>query len=228
MMKTIGVIGAMQSEVVLLTEALAHGEQKEYAHTAFVTGIYGKNRLVAACSGIGKVNSACTAQIMIDRFGVDCIINTGIAGGLSDGVRIGDVVISDTVTYHDFTLRFLTYRYPFTEQFQADERLTDAAKAACDAVGDITYYHKNIVSGDQFVTDRALKDSIRKYSDAYCVEMEGAAIAHACAMNDVPFVVIRTISDNADDEATVTFDEFAEQTARVSARIVLAMAGDFG
>ncbi len=223
-MKTIGIIGAMDSEVALLTEALSHGEKKEYAHNTFVVGDYGDNRLVVACSGIGKVNSACTAQIMIDRFVVDCIINTGIAGGLSENVHVGDVVISDTLTYHDFTLRFLTYRYPFTEHFTADKRLIEAAEKACESLGGINYYVKNIVSGDQFITDSAVKNRIREGSDAYCVEMEGASIAHACAMNDVPFVVIRTVSDNADDDAEMTFDQFAEQTARVSAKIVLAMS----
>ena len=222
-MKTIGIIGAMESEVALLTEALSHGEKKEYAHNTFVVGDYGRNRLVVACSGIGKVNSACTAQIMADRFDVDCIINTGIAGGLADEVNVGDVIISDTLTYHDFTLRFLTYRYPFTERFAADKALIDAAAGACDELQNITYYVKNIVSGDQFVTESAVKKRIREASDAYCVEMEGASIAHACAMNDIPFVVIRTVSDNADDEAEMTFEQFAEQTARVSARIVLAM-----
>ncbi len=223
-MKTIGIIGAMESEVALLTEALSHGEKKEYAHNTFVVGDYGTNRLVVACSGIGKVNSACTAQIMANQFHVDCIINTGIAGGLADEVSVGDVVISDTLTYHDFTLRFLTYRYPFTERFTADKALINAAVEACNELRNITYYVKNIVSGDQFVTESAVKNRIREGSDAYCVEMEGASIAHACAMNDIPFVVIRTVSDNADDDAEMTFEQFAEQTARVSARIVLAMS----
>ncbi|MFA9381156.1 MAG: 5'-methylthioadenosine/adenosylhomocysteine nucleosidase [Acetanaerobacterium sp.] len=222
-MKTIGVIGAMETEVTLLTGALSGGEKKEYAHTVFHLGEYGGNRLVVACSGIGKVNSACTTQIMIDRFGVDCIINTGIAGGLADEVRVGDVVISDTLTYHDFTLRFLTYRYPFSECFKADAALITAAKDACEAVGGIHYYVKNIVSGDQFVTDSAVKSRICAGTDAYCVEMEGASIAHTCAMSDVPVVVIRTISDDADDGAEGSFEQFAEQTAAVSAKIVLAM-----
>ncbi len=223
-MRTIGIIGAMESEVALLTEALAHGEKTEYAHNTFVVGDYGNNRLVVACSGIGKVNSACTAQIMVDRFHVDCIINTGIAGGLADEVKVGDVVISHTLTYHDFTLRFLTYRYPFAEQFTADKTMIDAAIEACKSHGDINYYVKNIVSGDQFVTESAVKERIRAASDAYCVEMEGASIAHTCAMNDIPFVVIRTVSDNADDDAEMSFEQFAEQTARISAKIVLAMS----
>lgn len=223
-MKTIGVIGAMDSEVALLAEALSHGEKTEYAHNTFITGAYGKHRLVVACSGIGKVNSACTAQILIDRFGADCVINTGIAGGLADRVRVGDVVISRTLTYHDFTLRFLTYRYPFTERFHADTALIEAASAACRHLCGITSYVHDIVSGDQFITDSETKNRIRASFDAYCVEMEGASIAHACAMNDVPFVVIRTISDNADDNAEDTFEQFAAQTAKTSARIVLAMA----
>ncbi len=223
-MKRIGIIGAMESEVELLKGTLLSCDTKEYAHTTFYTGRHGNHELVVACSGIGKVNAACTAQVMIDRFGVDCIVNTGIAGGLSDELSVGDVVISHTLSYHDFTLRFLTYRYPFAETFTADNALIEAAADACEAAGGIRYVVKNIVSGDAFVTDSALKNDIKSRTDAYCVEMEGAAIAHVCAMNDIPFVVIRTISDNADDNAAFSFEQFEKETAALSAKIVLSMA----
>ena len=226
-MNTIGVIGAMETEVELLKGSLTDCEQKEFAHTSFFVGQYCGKRLVVACSGIGKVNAACTSQIMIDRFGVDCVINTGIAGGLSGKVAVGDVVVSKTMYYHDFELRFLTYRYPFTERFDADAVLVEAAKRACTAAGISRLFVEDITTGDAFVTDSALKkDIVERASTAYCVEMEGAAIAHACAINDVPFVVIRTISDNADDNAEFSFEQFAEKTAQISSRLVLAMAGE--
>ncbi|SDN48692.1 5'-methylthioadenosine/adenosylhomocysteine nucleosidase [Acetanaerobacterium elongatum] len=223
-MKRIGIIGAMESEVELLKSTLSGCDTREIAHTAFYIGTHGSHELVVACSGIGKVNAACTAQIMIDRLGVDCIINTGIAGGLSDELSVGDVVISSVLSYHDFTLKFLTYRYPFTESFTADNTLIETATDACEHIGNIRYVVKEIVSGDAFVTDSKLKNDIKSRTEAYCVEMEGAAIAHTCAMNDIPFVVIRTISDNADDNAAFSFEQFEKKTAAISAKIVLAMA----
>ena len=222
-MTKIGIIGAMESEVELIKNTLTSCVTKEIAHTTFYIGTHGETEIVLACSGIGKVNSACTAQIMIDMFGVGSIVNTGIAGGLASEVAVSDVVISNTLTYHDFTLRFLTYRYPFTEHFTADETLVQAAKNACETIGGIRYFVKNIVSGDAFVTDSTLKNEIKSKTDAYCVEMEGASIAHTCAINDIPFVVIRTISDNADDNAEFSFEKFAEETAVISAKIVLSM-----
>lgn len=219
-MKTIGIIGAMESEIELLTKTVKC-DIKEYAHTKFYVGEYGANKVVIACSGIGKVNSALTAQNMITTFGAEKIINTGIAGGLSANLGVGDVVVSSKLTYHDFTLRFLTYQYPNTEYFKADAELVNIAKAVCAEAGERVNVGE-IVSGDTFVSDAETKNKIIAANpEALCVEMEGASIAHVCARNDIPFVVIRTLSDNADDNADFNFDKFEKETAEISAKTTL-------
>ena len=177
--------------------------------------------MVLVCSGIGKVNAALTAQILIDRFDVGAVINTGIAGGTHPGLKVRDVVISDSAAYHDMDPRILALSPPHLEEFRADPELAQRAVDACK--GRVNCRVGRIATGDQFISDSKVKADIVSRLDPGCVEMEGGAVAHACATNGIPFVIIRCISDNADDEAEMTYDVFEKLAADDAAEIVLAM-----
>ncbi len=220
-MTKIGIIGAMGSEIELLRTKLT-GDLHEtvYAGRTFYSGQIGGTNAVLVCSGIGKVNSAITAQLLIDHFGVTAVINTGVAGGAGKA-SVRDVVISSEVLYHDMDLEILSHSYPFQKTFTADTRLVKCASAACE--GRVTAYIGRIATGDQFICEKAVKDDIVARTDPMAVEMEGGSIAHTCASNDIPFVIIRSISDNADDDAAMSFDVFEKIAANDAAEIVISM-----
>ena len=220
-MQKIGIIGAMGSEVEHLREMLHQREESMAAGRTFYAGKIGNIDVVLVCSGIGKVNSAMSAQMLIDRFQVDAIINTGIAGGAKDA-KVRDVVISTEAAYHDMEFRLVALSHPYLEQFEADQSLAQKAQKACQEAG-VTYHLGKIATGDQFIADKGVKDDIVARLDPYAVEMEGGAVAHVCAANGIPFVVIRSISDNADDEAEMDFDTFEQLAADDAAKIVVSM-----
>lgn len=219
-MEKIGIIGAMGSEVTLLRGRMADVKESSYAGRTFYEGTLSGKPAVLVCSGIGKVNSAMTAQILIDCFHVTAVINTGIAGGAGDA-HVRDVVISTDITYHDMELRILALGYPNLEFFQADKGLSQAAAAACE--GHLRYHLGRIVTGDQFISSKEVKDEIVSRLQPLAVEMEGGAIAHVCAANSIPFVVIRCISDNADDEAKMSCDTFNQLASDDAAQVVERM-----
>jgi len=220
-MKRIGIVGAMGSEVELLKGMLEDFEEIKTSGRTFYFGKINGTEAVLVCSGIGKVNSAMSTQMLIDIFNVDAVINTGIAGGAGEA-RVRDCVISSETAYHDMELRFVAMNYPFTETFKASEELIEIAKKACDKVG-IKSFVARIATGDQFIADKEVKEDIINRLNPYAVEMEGGAVSHVCAVNDVPFVIIRTISDNADDEAEMSFDIFEKLAADDAAKIVADM-----
>ena len=220
-MKPIGIIGAMGLEVELLRDRMEDRVETVAAQRHFYAGKLGGVDAVVVCSGIGKVNAALTAQILIDRFDVSAVINTGIAGGTHPGIRVRDVVISDCAAYHDMDPRILALSPPNLREFPADPELVRKAEAACQ--GKVHYQVGRIATGDQFISDSGVKADIVSRLDPSCVEMEGGAVAHACAANGVPFVIIRCISDNADDEAEMTYDVFEKLAADDAAEIVTDM-----
>ena len=223
-MKTIGIIGAMPSELKDIQGAQENVRKHEIAGYTFAESPHGANRIVTACCGIGKVNAAVCAQIMIDRFQVDCIINTGIAGGMKSGIRQLEVVISTSVLPHDLDQHFLVDYPPYHGEYEADADLQVLAKSVCDEMG-IVNYAGRIVSGDAFVTDSAVKAKLVAAHDPYAVDMETAAIGQCAWRNQVPFVSVRCISDLADDEGAMSFDEFEVQAAKRVAEIVMKMCG---
>ena len=215
-MEKYGIIGAMDSEVRELCEELASKEIVEYAGLNFFTGFLNGKEVVIVKSGIGKVNAAMCAQALILKFGVTKVINTGIAGALAKGLGVFDFVISSAAVYHDFDTTAFGYKIGqvpgMPQQFDADSKLSDLALFAFEKT-EFAKNHKAIkgvvASGDKFVSDSETKKSIVSNFNAACVEMEGAAIAHACYLNKVPFVIVRCISDMADDtvEQTYSFNE---------------------
>ena len=221
----IGIIGAMDEEVAMLKEKLTEVQVETKAAMDFYKGKLEGKDVVVVRSGIGKVNAAITAQMMIDRFGAQRIINTGIAGAIHHDLKVLDVVVSRELCYHDYNARFLRDYPPYIDSIRASDLMIEAAVEAFEAIdhGSSCCFVGKIASGDQFIESSEVKNKIVEEHHPMCVEMEGAAIGHACTVNDIPFVIIRTMSDNADDNATESYDNFEELAAEHSANIVLEM-----
>lgn len=221
-MKTIGIICALESELKRIREALNGKPEKVGLYTFYVADS-GKKRIIAAQCGIGKVNAAACAQMLISNFQVDCILNSGVSGSLSDKLHIMDIVAATDVAYHDMLARFLAGDYfPGTAYFPADEQISALTAEICAEQG-IPCLRGRVVSGDQFVIDSAKKSKIIEDTQGITTEMEGAAIGHVCYLNQIPFGIIRCISDGADDQGNNDFDTFVIHAAERCAGITLAM-----
>ena len=196
-MTTIGVIGAMQIEIDKLIEK--YDLVKDKPNKDIYVGEFNDRKIIVAMSGVGKVNSAAMTQYIIDKYNVDAIINSGIAGGISSTLKIMDIVISDYVTYHDFhPVRIMESYVPDQGKIKANATLINLSKKVVDSMGLDNYHYAPICSGDIFVTDEDIKKDILLRTGAVCTDMESASIAHTCSMNNIPFISIRTISDMAD------------------------------
>jgi adenosylhomocysteine nucleosidase len=224
-MRLIGIIGAMELEVKIIKEALEEREEFAIAGFKYYKGQLNGVEIVLTSCGVGKVNAAACTQILIDRFNVDSIVNTGIAGSLHDDVKICDIVISDSVTYHDVRKGQMKSCFPYKEYFQADEQLREFISSAIEEiVQDSSKYHiGKIVTGEAFISNDQEKAIIIESYSPLCVEMEGAAIGHVASINNVPFIVVRSISDNADNNATINYETFEQLSANKSANLVLNM-----
>ena len=228
-MNTIGIIGAMEEEIIAIRRKMDIKNTITIASIEFYLGeINGQNIILVRC-GIGKVNAAICTQIMIDHFKVAYIINTGVAGGLYPKINIGDIIISSDTVEHDMDVTTFGHKRGFIPRmnqhfFEADKWLVEIAEnAAKKAKGDHKVYIARIASGDQFISSMKIKEDIYTTFTAYCAEMEGAAITHTCFLNKVPFVIIRAISDKADQSAEVNFDDFVNLAARNASFIIEEM-----
>ncbi len=225
----IGIIGAMDEELAMLKAAAEAAECQTLAGMDFCRGKLGGRDVVIVKSGIGKVNAGICAQLLITCFGVCRIINTGVGGALDTRLNIGDVVISTDVVQHDFDVSpigFAKGEVPYTglAAFPADEEMRkDAAAAARDAAAGSLVLEGRVCSGDQFIASRDQKQAILNTFGGLCCEMEGGAVAQVCWLNQVPFVIIRAISDRADHAEEINYTAFAGLTARRSAATVRAM-----
>lgn len=228
-MNRIGIIGAMDEEVDILVELMNIEETIEKASLKFYKGTLEGKEIVLVRCGIGKVNSALCAQILISEFDVDAVVNTGVAGALHSDLGVYDIVISTDAIQHDFDATVFGYKkgiVPRMENstFVADERLVEAAyKSSVEETKTHKVVKGRVVSGDIFISSKELKDELVKEFDAYCGEMEGAAIAHVCSLNNTPFVIIRAMSDKADGTADVVYEEFVQDAAHNSKDIVVNM-----
>ena len=195
-MTTIGIIGAMDIEIAELIEKynLVKDKVKDIYTTEF-----NDKRIVVAMSGVGKVNSAAMTQYIIDKYEVDAIINSGVAGGISNKLHVMDIVISEYVTYHDFyPVRIMESYVPDNGKIKANSMLVSLANDVIKEMNITNSHYAPICSGDAFVQDEELKNNIHLRTGAVAVDMESASIAHTCSMNNIPFLSIRTISDMAD------------------------------
>ncbi|MNC05487.1 Aminodeoxyfutalosine nucleosidase [compost metagenome] len=212
MSEIIGLIGAMDEEIKLLLESMEDKVSTVKTGVTYYSGtIFGK-KVVLCKSGVGKVNAAVTTQILLDAFGAACVLFTGVAGAVHPDLEIGDIVISSHCIQHDMDVTALGYPrgvIPYQEisSFPADPALVQLAEEACQ-IRQQKSITGVVLSGDQFIASAAVVAELREQLNGACAEMEGAAVAQVCFMNEVPFVIIRSMSDKADGSAHVNYREF--------------------
>jgi adenosylhomocysteine nucleosidase len=224
----IGIIGAMAEEVAQLKAEMTVTSELKKAQMDFFDGqLLGKDTVIVT-SGIGKVNAAVCTQILVTDFNVDCVINVGIAGGLHKDIYPGDIVVGENLVQHDMDTTF--FGDPIgqvprldTFDFKCDPKLVSVARAACDKISDANCFNGRIVSGDQFVADAEKLQSLHDTFNGLCCEMEGASIGQVCYLNDIPFVVIRSISDNAINGSHMDYEKFSELAIKNSVAILKDM-----
>ncbi len=230
-MKKLGIIGAMTVEVETLKANMENLTATSRAGMDFFEGTLQGLPVVVVVCGVGKVNSALCVQVLCDCYGVTHLVNTGVAGSLCSQLDIGDFVISRDAVYHDMDVHSLNPAYKVGQvpglpvwSFPADEALTACALGAAEAVYPGHSRVGRVASGDQFVCGKEQKARILENTQALCTEMEGASIAHAAWRNGVPYVILRAISDKADDSAEMDYPTFEKQAAHRCAAVTMAMA----
>lgn len=225
--QTIAIIGAMTTEIELLRSKLSNLQTHQFGQFFTIyTGQIGQKDIVLSLSGIGKVNAAIATTLVLEHFSPDVVINTGSAGGIGTSLRVGDVVIGTEVAHHDVDVTAFGYQYGQVPQqptyFLANSDLVAVTTYAARAFENAIVVQGTIVSGDSFIHSKAQLDTIfQHFPNAQAVEMEAAAIAQTCAMLNKPFVIIRAISDNANEKAEISFDEFLVKASEHSAKMVL-------
>ena len=225
-MSKIGIIGAMDLEVDALKAQMHLDREITKAGMTFCEGTLNSADVVIVKCGIGKVNAGMCVQILADLFDVTHIINTGVAGSLNADLDIGDILVSTDAVYHDMDVTIFGYapgQVPGTQtaEFAADSHMVELALECCKAVNpDITCRKGRVVTGDQFISSKEVKKRLINVFGGFCAEMEGCAIAHAATLNNLPFVIIRAISDKADDSAEMDYPTFERSAAKHSANLV--------
>ncbi len=230
----LGIIGAMDSEVRELKTQMTDVTVTKIAGREYHKGILNGGNVVVVQAGVGKVNAASCAQTLIDTFHPDYLMNTGIAGSLNAKIDIGDVVLATDAVQHDLEVE--AFGYPVGQvpgmdvfSFEADESLRKMAKEACEKVNpDIKVFEGRIVTGDQFVASKEKKQWLVDTFGGLCTEMEGGAIAHVAYLNQIPFLILRVISDKADDSAEMDYPTFELKAADHSVRLTKELAGHLG
>lgn len=246
-----GIIGAEKQEVNLLFAALSKSGSpvrvEKRGALEFHEGVLSGCNVVVVCCGIGKVNAALCAQMLISEFGVECVVNTGSAGGTAEGLRVLDMVVCTDAVQHDFDTTPFGYKpgqIPGTDSpfFVADAKLReialaayarviergDAERAAAGIPGQHRMVEGRVASGDAFITSEAARERIVSLFSPACVEMEGAAIAQVCVANGIPFAVLRSVSDLAGKDAGMSYEEFSRIASEISAHVVMEMAAVIG
>jgi adenosylhomocysteine nucleosidase len=221
----IGVIGAMKEEIELFLGHMEQVQASEKAKVTFREGTLHGTKIVLCKSGVGKVNAAVTTQVLIDTYGVEAIIFTGVAGAVDPELNVGDIVVSSESLQHDIDVTALgfprgTIPYEETSLFVSDERLRNLAADASAALFEGRVKVGRVLSGDQFIANPDTVAKLYNELQGACTEMEGAAVAQVCSMNNIPHVIIRSMSDKADGSAHVNFAEFTMQASENSYRIV--------
>jgi len=224
----IGIIGAMEEEVKSLIEEMKVNEKITKAKMVFHSGNIFEKEVVIVTSGIGKVNAAVCTQILVDEFDVNYIINVGIAGGIGENIYPGDIVIGSDLVQHDMDTSAFGDRIGQIPRldvfdFKCDENLIKYAQKACDELEGINNFTGRIVSGDQFIADINKIKWLNEEFKAFACEMEGASIAHVAYLNEVPFIIIRSISDNANNGAHMDYEKFKDIAVKNSNNILRSM-----
>lgn len=225
---SIGIIVAMEEELEIILEIMEKEKTETRANMKFHKGKIEGKEIIAVICGIGKVNSAVCTQILISEFNATQIINVGIAGGIGKDIVPGDVVIGDSLVQHDVDATAfgdVVGQIPRldTFDFKADESLVELAKKSTEKSVNHKSYVGRIVTGDQFVADINKIKWLSNEFNALACEMEGASIAQTCYLNNIPFVVIRSISDNANTGAHMDFEKFKYLAVKNSSNIIKNM-----
>lgn len=225
-MDRVGIIVAMQEELEEILNIMETREEKEIYEILYVEGIIEGKEVIVVKSGVGKVNAARTAQILIDKLNVKSIINVGSAGALNPDLNIGDIVIAEKLIQHDFDITAFNHKKGYItgvgDYIYCDKNLIKKIQEARENINSNEYNIKIgiIASGDIFCTDTTMKENIHNKFGADCVEMEGAAIAQVCYLDKIPFIVIRSISDTPNGNNAIVFDEFVKFASKKCAVIL--------
>ena len=228
----IGIIGAMEEEVAILKDQLTQLDEIHIAHVKFYRGQLNGHEVVLTQSGIGKVNVAISTTLLIHEFKPDVIINTGSAGALDGELNVGNVVVSESVAYHDADAQAFGYELgqipQMPAQYAADVKLLELTTEAIEAQS-LTAQKGLIVSGDSFIGTNTQRETIRvAFPEALAVEMEATAIAQTCYQFNVPFIITRAISDLANGEAELSFEAFLKKAAQSSSQVVENLVNKIG
>ena len=223
----IGIIAAMPEELAYLLQHLEDASEEKVLGNSYHTGKIDSVELVLVESGIGKVMSAMSVAILADHFQVDAVINTGSAGAVASGIAVGDVVIADKLCYHDVDVTAFGYDYGQMAQqplyFESDKKFISLIQESLSKL-EHTWHLGLIATGDSFVAgEDKIKVIKEHFPQVLAVEMEGAAIAQAAHALNLPFLVVRAMSDNANHEASVSFDEFIVEAGRRSAQALMTL-----
>ncbi|MEA3370555.1 MAG: 5'-methylthioadenosine/adenosylhomocysteine nucleosidase [Campylobacterota bacterium] len=222
----IAIMGAMPEEVAPILEKLGSYKTTEYANNKYYEATYKGVELVIAYSKIGKVFSTLTATTMIQHFGCDRLLFSGVAGGINPTLKIGDLIVATKLSQHDLDITVFGHPMGYVPEgsvfVESDRELLELSKEVAKELGK-TVQEGVIATGDQFVHDEKVKEGIVKHFSADALEMEGGSVAVVCDALDVPFFILRAISDTADTDASFSFDEFMESSAVISAEFVMKM-----
>lgn len=225
-MKKCGIITAMQEEMQEIENIMEEKKTQKIYELNFITGKINSTDVVLVEAGVGKVNASRTTQILIDNFETDAIINVGTAGSANDELEIGDIVIGEKVVQHDFDITAFGHPKGFIsnvgQYVESDKILIEKMEQTVLKMQDSEFKIKigTIASGDIFCTEAKMKEKIRSKFNADAIEMEGAAIAQVCKLDNVPFIIIRSISDKPDGNNNITFDQFLEKASKRCAKII--------
>ncbi len=222
----IAIMGAMPEEIKPLLEFFKDYETIEYASNKYYKLTYKETEIIIAYSKIGKVNSTITAATMIEKFGCEKLLFSGVAGAVSSDLKIGDLVVATKLAQHDLDISAFGHPFGYVPEGavfeEADKSLIDIALSVAKEK-DINLKQGIIVTGDQFVCEVERKEWIAKTFDASALEMEGASVAVTCNALSIPFFILRAISDAADMDASFSFEEFLNSSAKISADFIISM-----
>lgn len=218
----------MEPEVELLKNAMLIEKEDKLAHTTAYTGTLNGKNIVLIQSGIGKVNASIITALMLERYDIDYVINTGVAGAMGENLKVTDMVVSTSVAHHDVDATNFGYRYGqvpgLPEAYISDENLVRRALDALSLNDEINGASGLVVSGDSFIDSNAEKEHIFKhFPEAMCVDMESSSIAQTCWQFNTPFVIIRSMSDSANDAADMNYEEFLAKACVHSSEVVKSL-----
>lgn len=225
-MNTLGIIAAMQEEMNEIKKIMNNIQEKTIYELKFYEGTINNKNIVLVESGVGKVNAARTTQVLIDNYKIDAIINVGSAGSANQELQIGDIVIGKTLVQHDFDITAFGHPKGYIsnvgERIKSDENLIKSMEQTIENLQNKEFKIKigTIASGDIFCTEPKMKEKIRDKFNADAIEMEGAAIAQVCKLDNMPILVIRSISDSPNGNNNITFDQYLETASKRCAEIL--------